>query len=317
MAQLAGPISNAIGFNVDLAEAVELAHDLGQPPFGHCGEDILNELMEPFGGVDHNAQALKIVTRLVQSYAEFDGLNLTWETLEASCNHNGPLTGCIPYALAEYNDFHDLEVNTHAGAEAQVASLADDIAYNCHDLHDGLRAQLFDDEEIKNLPIIREACLAVDQQYPHLELHKRRHEILRRVFGDLVSDVILTSRALFEESGVNSVEDIRHYGRPLVAFSEGMQVDLGQIQKFLYSRMYRSPAVMKKREDVKHVVKDLFNLYQSDVGLLPEHWQFIISDLNDQTELARVVSDYIAGMTDRFALREHNQVKSCSRDHLI
>ena len=246
VAQVARTISNALGLNYDLAEAVALAHDLGHTPFGHCGEDILNALMEPFGGFDHNAQALKIVTQLEQSYAEFDGLNLTWETLEAICKHNGPLPDNIPYAIAQYNEFYDLEVKTYASAEAQVASLADDIAYNCHDLHDGLRAQLFDDEEIKNLPIIREACLAVDKLYPNLELHRRRHEILRRVFGDLVSDVILTSRTLLEESGVNSAEHVRHYGSPVIAFSEGMQTNLAQIQAFLYSGMYRSPDIMKK-----------------------------------------------------------------------
>ena len=180
VAQVARTLANALGLNQELAEAVALAHDLGHTPFGHTGEDAMDELMQPYGGFDHNAQALKIVTSLERSYAEFDGLNLTWETLEGIAKHNGPVDDPLPYALAEYNAKHDLELNTHACAEAQVAALADDIAYNNHDLHDGLRAGLFTDDEVAALPLVGPCFAEVDEKYPKLDLRRRRNEALRR-----------------------------------------------------------------------------------------------------------------------------------------
>ncbi|MEJ1999218.1 MAG: dNTP triphosphohydrolase, partial [Maritimibacter sp.] len=194
VAQVARTIAGVLGFNEYLTEAVALAHDLGHTPFGHTGEDALDELMRPYGGFDHNAQALKIVTSLERHYAEWDGLNLTWETLEGIAKHNGPVTGDLPFALAEYNARHDLELHTHAGGEAQVAALADDIAYNNHDLQDGLRAGLFSTEEICELPIVGAAFAEVDAKYPGLDAYRRRHEALRRVFGVMVEDVLVTSK---------------------------------------------------------------------------------------------------------------------------
>ncbi|GLQ26851.1 deoxyguanosinetriphosphate triphosphohydrolase [Sulfitobacter pacificus] len=304
--QVARTISGALGLNAELTEAVALAHDLGHTPFGHTGEDALHAAMAPYGGFDHNAQAIKIVTSLERHYAEFDGLNLTWDTLEGIAKHNGPVTGDLPYALSEYDALHDLELHTHASAEAQVAALSDDIAYNNHDLHDGLRAGLFTDEEIIALPLVGPAFAEVDLRYPDTDSYRRRHEALRRVFGVMVADVIDTSRANLESSKATSAHDIRHLGRTVIMFSEQMWRDLQEIRAFLFSRMYRAPSVMVKRAEVTKIVEDLFPMFLENPDLLPRHWAKQIEEAaQDQTTLARMVCDYIAGMTDRFAYAEH------------
>ncbi len=306
VAQVARTISGALGLNAELTEAVALAHDLGHPPFGHTGEDVLHVLMEPYGGFDHNAQAIKIVTALERHYAEFDGLNLTWDTLEGIAKHNGPVTGTLPHALADYNALHDLELHTHASAEAQVAALSDDIAYNNHDLHDGLRAKLFSEEEIAALPLVGPAYAEVDRLYPDTDRYRRRHEALRRVFGMMVSDVIETSAGLLAASGAGSAADIRHLGRPVIRFSEQMWADIRAIRDFLFQHMYRAPAVMEMRAEVSEVVRELFPLFLNNPNLLPKHWARQIEEAGqDQTKIARMVADYIAGMTDRYALGEH------------
>lgn len=309
VAQVARTIAGALGLNGELTEAVALAHDLGHTPFGHTGEDALHALMAPYGGFDHNAQAIKIVTSLERHYAEFDGLNLTWETLEGIAKHNGPVVGELPHALSGYNALHDLELDTHASAEAQVAALSDDIAYNNHDLHDGLRAGLFTEAEIAELPMVGPAYAAVDQLYPDTDSYRRRHEALRRVFGVMVSDVIDTSRSLLAASGATSARDIRHLGRPVIRFSDPVWADLRQIRAFLFKRMYRAPSVMQKRAEVTKVVEDLFPLFLAQPELLPPHWARQVADASgDATALARMVSDYISGMTDRFALGEHQRL---------
>lgn len=304
VAQVARTIAGALGLNAELTEAVALAHDLGHPPFGHTGEDALQRLMEPYGGFDHNAQAIKIVTRLECHYAEFDGLNLTWECLEGIAKHNGPVTGDLPYALAEYNAAHDLELATHASAEAQVAALSDDIAYNNHDLHDGLRAGVFAEADLMDLPIVGPAYAEVDAKYPELAATRRTHEALRRVFGVMVSDVVETSRQNLQSSGATSAEAIRHLGRPVIRFSDRLWLDLQHIRRFLFQNMYRAPSVMQKRSEVTVVVNDLFSLFMERPDLLPAEWRNMVNAAN-ATVLARVVSDYISGMTDRYALQEH------------
>ncbi|MEX3315240.1 deoxyguanosinetriphosphate triphosphohydrolase [Sulfitobacter sp. PS-8MA] len=305
VAQVARTIAGALRLNGELTEAVALAHDLGHTPFGHTGEDALHALMQPYGGFDHNAQAIKIVTALERHYAEFNGLNLTWDTLEGIAKHNGPVTGDLPHALAEYNARHDLELHTHASAEAQVAALSDDIAYNNHDLHDGLRAGLFTEAEIAELPMVGPAYAEVDRLYPETDSYRRRHEALRRVFGVMVSDVIETSAALLKASGARRPDDIRHLGQPVIRFSDPVWRDLRQIREFLFTRMYRAPSVMAQREKVTKVVEDLFPLFLSQPDLLPRHWADAVAAAQDEVTLARMVSDYIAGMTDRFALQEH------------
>ncbi|MBY5988871.1 deoxyguanosinetriphosphate triphosphohydrolase [Roseovarius atlanticus] len=305
VAQVARTIAGALGLNVELTEAVALAHDLGHTPFGHTGEDALDRLMSDYGGFDHNAQAIRIVTSLERHYAEFDGLNLTWDTLEGIAKHNGPVTGALPYALADYNANHDLELHTYASAEAQVAALADDVAYNNHDLHDGLRAKLFTEQEIAELPVVGACYREVDTKYPGLDPYRRRHEALRRVFGVMVTDVIETSHDILQQAAPPDPQAVRDLGRPVIRFSDRMWADLQVIRSFLFKRMYRAPKVVEMRSRVTKVVEDLFAFYMSHPEFLPKRWRQDVADAPDRTALARLVSDYIAGMTDRFALEAH------------
>jgi len=308
VAQVARTIAGVLGLNGELTEAVALAHDLGHTPFGHTGEDALAEAMADYGGFDHNAQAIRIVTSLERHYAQWDGLNLTWETLEALAKHNGPVTGQLPYALADYNNRHDLELSTYASGEAQVAALSDDIAYNNHDLQDGLRAKLFTDDDVCALPIIGDCYKEVDALYTNPGSYRRRHEALRRVFGVMVEDVINQSRELINTLGPKRVEDIRNAGAPVVQFSPALWSDLNEIRAFLFSRMYRAPSVIEMRTKVTGVVRDLFPIYMARPDELPKHWQKDLAQLDDETALARMVADYVAGMTDRFALQEHERL---------
>lgn len=305
VAQVARTVAGVLGLNSDLAEAIALAHDLGHPPFGHTGEDALCDLMAPYGGFDHNAQAIRIVTRLERHYADFDGLNLTWETLEGIAKHNGPVTGDLPYALAEYDARHDLELTTFASAEAQVAALADDIAYNNHDLHDGLRAELFSTDELAELPLLDRCFAIVDEKYPDLNYYRRRHEALRRFFGLLVEDVIAVAAPNLADLAPATVSDIRDAGKPMVQFSPDVFEQLKMVRTFLFTRMYRAPDVVKVRKKVTQVINDLFPLFMGQPDLLPKQWRKDVADAADETELARIVLDYIAGMTDRFALQSH------------
>jgi dGTPase len=308
VAQVARTIAGALGLNQELVEAVSLAHDLGHPPFGHTGEDALNAEMKAYGGFDHNAQAIRIVTALEQHYAQFDGLNLTWECLEGIAKHNGPVPLPHPPALRDYNRQHDLELQSYASAEAQVAALADDVAYNNHDLHDGLRAGVFSDAQAEQLPIVGPAYAAVDRLYSGLDAHRRRHEALRRVFGVMVDDVIRTSAALLAQSGAVTAQDIRDLDYAVVQFSPELWKDLKVIRGFLFQNMYRAPRVVVQREHAATVVRDLFGVFMSNPGEMPGDWGVQISNLPDTQARARLVSDYIAGMTDRFAQQEHDRL---------
>ncbi len=309
VAQVARTISGVLGLNTDLAEAIALAHDLGHTPFGHTGEDALAELMAPYGGFDHNAQALRIVTRLERHYADFDGLNLTWEALEGIAKHNGPVVAApgdaLPYALVEANAEWDLELHTFASAEAQVAAIADDIAYSHHDLHDGLRSGLFDEADLMDLPVTGPAFAEVDALYPGLEKMRRRHEALRRVFGRMVEDVINVANIRLEAAQPQSVHDIRAMEGTVIRFSKPLYQELKAIRSFLFTRMYRAPSVMKERTRVTAVVRDLFPLFMAQPDLLPTEWAEDVARADTHVLLARIVADYVAGMTDRFAIQEH------------
>jgi dGTPase len=325
VAQVARTIAGALGLNTDLAEAVALAHDLGHPPFGHTGEDALHELMAPYGGFDHNAQALRIVTKLEKHYAGFDGLNLTWETLEGIAKHNGPAISdhggshsaptreLLPYALIEVDNLWDLELSTNASAEAQVAAVADDCAYNHHDLHDGLRAGLFTEDDLCELPVIGECFAEVDRLHPGLEPMRRRHEALRRVFGVMVEDVIAVAENRLTALQPQSVDDIRSMEGPIIRFSKPLYQNLKAIKGFLFTQMYRAPSVVVERKRVTMMVNALFPLFMEQPDLLPEDWhedvaRAVARGNEGQTELARVVLDYVAGMTDRFAIQEYHRL---------
>ena len=315
VAQVARTIAGVLGLNTDLAESIALAHDLGHTPFGHTGEDALAALMAPYGGFDHNAQALRIVTTLECHYAGFDGLNLTWESLEGIAKHNGPLTGPhadakhagqpLPYALVEANALWDLELHTHASAEAQVAAIADDVAYSHHDLHDGLRSGLFDEADLMDLPVTGPAFAEVDRLHPGLDPARRRHEALRRVFGRMVEDVIAVAQGRLEAAQPKSVEEIRAMGTTIIRFSKPLYQELKAVRSFLFTRMYRAPSVMEERARVTAVINDLFPLFMAEPALLPPDWRRDVDHADDRAALARIVADYVAGMTDRFALQEH------------
>ena len=315
VAQVARTISGVLGLNTDLAECIALAHDLGHTPFGHTGEDALARLMEPYGGFDHNEQALRIVTRLERHYADFDGLNLTWESLEGIAKHNGPLTGPnadpkhapdpLPYALVQANALWDLELSTHASAEAQVAAIADDVAYSHHDLHDGLRSGLFTEEDLMELPVTGPAFELVDRIYPGLDRMRRRHEALRRVFGTMVEDVIHVAQNRLDAAQPKSVDEIRAMGTTIIRFSKPLYQELKAVRSFLFHRMYRAPSVVEVRARVTAMLDDLFPLFLRQPEMLPQEWRADVEAAQSETELARIVADYVAGMTDRFAIQEH------------
>lgn len=320
VAQVARTIAGALGLNEGLAEAIALAHDLGHSPFGHTGEDALVELMAPYGGFDHNAQALRIVTKLEKHYADFDGLNLTWESLEGIAKHNGPIIGPnadpkkhpsdapIPYALADVNDLFDLELHTFASAEAQVAAIADDVAYNHHDLHDGLRAGLFTAEDLMELPLTGPAYEEVDRLYPDLDRNRRDHEALRRIFGYMVEDVITIANNRLMSAMPETAQDIRDMDRTIIRFSKPFFQNLKAIKSFLFKRMYRAPSVVIERKRVTAMVNALFPLFMEKPELLPAEWRQEIALAQSDTDLARIVLDYVAGMTDRFAIQEYERL---------
>ena len=314
VAQVARTLAGALGLNTDLAEAIALAHDLGHPPFGHTGEDALCDLMAPYGGFDHNAQALRIVTLLERHYADFDGLNLTWETLEGIAKHNGPVAcadgaplkgDALPYALVECNAAFDLELHGYASAEAQVAAIADDIAYNHHDLHDGLRSGLFTEADLMELPITGPAFAEVDRLYPGLDVMRRRHEALRRVFGVMVEDVLRVAETRLGPANLTHAQDIRDLNLKIIRFSDRLFRELKVIRQFLFNRMYRAPSVIEMRAQVTTIVRELFPLFMERPELLPAEWRRDMDAAYGQTELARIVADYVSGMTDRFAIQEH------------
>jgi dGTPase len=306
VAQIARSTARALGLNEDLAETLALAHDLGHAPFGHAGEDALKPLMAGFGGFSHNDQALRIVTRLERRYAGFDGLNLTWETLEGLVKHNGPVPDPSPLIQA-YNTQHDLHLTSFAGAEAQVAALADDLAYNNHDIDDGLRAGLFTVADLADVPLVGPVFQDLLREHPGLEPSRLTHEAVRRLINLMVSDLLAETRHRIAAARPASAAAVRALDRPLVAFSEAMQANDRALKRFLFERMYRHYRVNRMTSKARRVVRDLFTLFLAEPQTLPTEWQRL-AGAPDRPETARVVADYIAGMTDRFAMDEHRRL---------
>ena len=308
VAQVARTIASALGLEVDLAEGISLAHDLGHPPFGHTGEEALDILMMPYGGFDHNSQSVLIVTSLERHYAQWDGLNLSWEVLEGMAKHNGPMISGIPEVIREYSSRHNLELQTFSSGEAQVAAIADDIAYNHHDVLDGIRAGLLSVDDIRTLPILASCFNEVDKLYPGIDNLRQRHEALRSFFNFLVSDVIIESKKLLGELSAQSVIDIRNATKPVIQFSPKVRDDLDIIRAFLFKEMYRSPPLLQMRKMATQITNELFTFFLRDQVQLPKKWQADLQNCSSKTNVARVVSDYIAGMTDRFAISEHRRL---------
>ncbi len=315
VAQIARSIARVLGLDEDLAECLALAHDLGHPPFGHSGETALQKVMEPYGGFDHNAQTLRIVETLEGRYAEFDGLNLCWETLEGIAKHNGPLIDStrtqddLPWAMRALEDWRRLELDSYAGPEAQVAALADDIAYNNHDIDDGLGAGLFSIEDVCQVPIVGRAFRDVKARYPDIARDRLIHEVIRDLIGYMVADLLKESRSRLAEHSPNSADDIRKLNRPIIAFSEPFRAEEKPLRAFLFENMYRHYKVNRMMGQAVRVVEELFGLFMDDPSLLPTEIYAQCRDV-ETLKTARVICDYIAGMTDRFAIEEHRKLFS-------
>jgi len=306
VAQIARSIARELGLDEDLTEALALAHDLGHPPFGHAGEEALNLAMKPFGGFDHNAQSLRVVTLLESRYAGWDGLNLTWETLEGLAKHNGPLRNPPAY-IAEYNERHKLDLNTHASAEAQVAAIADDVAYHSHDLDDGLRARLFAPEDLSHLPVVREALAAARLSSLDVPPPRLRHETIRRVINAMITDLIEETRRRLAKLAPRDADAVRRAKQRVVAFSPPMAEAHAVIRDFLFARMYRHWRVNRMTTKARRLTEELFRLLHGDPSLLPDDWRARAGEGGTQ-RAATIVGDYVAGMTDRYAMDEHRRL---------
>ena len=303
VAQIGRTVARVLGLNEDLTEALCLSHDLGHPPFGHAGEDALTEAMADAGGFDHNAHSIRLVTKLEAPYPGFDGLNLSWEALEGLAKHNGPIPA-PSWALAEANAAFDLELDRWPSLEAQVAAVGDDIAYDNHDIDDGLRAGLLDLDELIEVPIVKGHWADIERRHPGLSIDKKLRALVRDQIGTMVGDLIGETRRRIEESGVESVEEVRSAGRQLAGFSEELAEKERVLKRFLYDRLYNASALVPVRVEAQRVVAGLFAAYRDDPSQLPEGWR---RD-EDAVQRLRTIGDFIAGMTDRFAVARHEEL---------
>ena len=319
VAQIARALARQLGLDEDLTETLALAHDLGHPPFGHAGERALDACLKVHGGFDHNAQTLRVVTALEHRYPEFDGLNLTWESLEGIVKHNGPLTDRsgaalgpyrsrgVPVGISDYVRTQDLELWSFASLEAQVAAIGDDIAYDAHDIDDGLRAGLFGIDDLKIMPLTADMIADIDRQYPGLDQDRRGAELVRELISYLIGSVMSETRKRLDAAQPRSSEGVRHHDKQLVAFSSGVAEAEADIKAFLKQHMYRHPRVMRVMGEAEDIVSNLFARYQDDPSALPAEWQDGIAQESDAAR-ARRIGNFIAGMTDRFALTEHQRL---------
>jgi dGTPase len=325
VAQIARALARQFGLDEDLTEALALAHDLGHPPFGHAGERALDACLQAHGGFDHNAQTLRVVTSLEHRYPDFDGLNLTWETLEGIVKHNGPLverSGApvgryrehgIPAGISEYNRTHDLELWSFASLEAQAAAIADDIAYDAHDIDDGLRAGLFTVDDLKIIPLAAEMIADIAGHYPGLDDDRRGAELVRELISRLIGSVVSEARRRLDAAQPKSVGDVRSHGEVLIAFSADVGEAEAAIKAFLKLRMYRHSRVMRVMGDAEQILFDLFARYQKVPDDLPPEWR-PPDGTDSETDRARRNGNFIAGMTDRFALTEHQRLFDSTPD---
>ncbi len=325
VAQIARALARQLGLDEDLTETLALAHDLGHPPFGHAGERALDKCLRAHGGFDHNAQTLRVLTALEHRYPEFDGLNLTWESLEGIVKHNGPLTerngapagrygeSGIPVGIADFNQTFDLELWSFASLEAQVAAFADDIAYDAHDIDDGLRAGLFAVDDLKVMPLTEAIIADIGRHYPHLDDVRRGAELVRELISYLIGAVVVETQARLEAARPQSAHDVRLYHLPMVAFPPQVAAEEAAIKAFLKQRMYRHARVMRVMGEAEGILFDLFARYQASPGDLPAEW-VERAEHQSEGERARRIGNFIAGMTDRFALMEHQRLFDSTPD---
>jgi dGTPase len=314
--QIARSLARALGLDEDLAEACALGHDLGHPPFGHAGERALDRCLAAVGGFDHNAQTLRVVTALERRYADFDGLNLSWETLEGLVKHNGPLVEPgghpveryrvrgLPRAIASYSAVHDLELWSHPSAEAQAGAIADDIAYDAHDIDDGLRAEVFEFGDLAELPVVGDILREIAMQHPRIEPSRHAHELIRRLITRMIEDVVVESRRRIVQAEPGSVGEVRAAGRPTVGFSAAMAQADRAIKDFLYPRLYRHARIMRIMGDAEDLVRRLFERYAETPAAMPSEWIAGLDPGDSAGSMLRI-ADFIAGMTDRYAMVEH------------
>ncbi len=318
VAQIARSIARTLGLDEDLAEAMALAHDIGHPPFGHAGEDQLDACMQPYDGFDHNAQTLRVVTRLEVRYPNFDGLNLTWEMLEGLVKHNGPLIDAdtsiadLPAAFREFSRIEDLELDQFAGPEAQVAALSDDIAYNNHDIDDGIAAGLFTIQELMELPIVGDVFRGVKVEYPHLTDRMVTYEAVRQLIGIWINDLVDETRRRVKRLQPASAAEVRALGEPLVGFSDELSDKQRALRAFLFERMYKHYKVNRMRSKAKRILAELFEGFTAEPQTLPSPWRQDATQA-DTFRRARIVCDYIAGMTDGYAIEEHGRLCDLTR----
>jgi len=303
VAQIGRTMARALGLNEDLTEALCLAHDLGHPPFGHAGEDALDAALFDAGGFDHNAHTVRIVTRLETPYPDFDGLNLSWEALEGLAKHNGPV-GSPTWAMIEANEERDLELGSWPGLEAQIAAISDDIAYDNHDIDDGLRAGLLELNELLELPLVKRLWDAIGERHPGIPIEKQQRALVRDMIGHMVADVLGETERRVREAGVETIEDVRTAGRELSGFSAALEAEERELKRFLYARLYGLPELQPIRMEAERVVADLAAAYQDDPTLLPQWWQ----GGGDEVQQRRTIGDFVAGMTDRFAIARHEEL---------
>ena len=303
VAQIGRTMARALGLNEDLTEALCLAHDLGHPPFGHAGEDALDEAMSAAGGFDHNAHTIRIVTRLETPYPGFDGLNLSWEALEGLAKHNGPLSN-VTWAMMEANCEWDLELESWPSLEAQIAAISDDIAYDNHDIDDGLRAGLLAIDELIELPLVGRLWHAIGQRYPGISIEKRQRALVRDMIGYMVGDVLEETERRVRRSGAQSIGDVREAGVSLAGFSEAVHREERELKQFLYDRLYGLSELQPVRKEAERVVRNLAEAYRADPELLPQSWR----GEGTATQKLRTIGDFIAGMTDRFAIARHEEL---------
>jgi dGTPase len=296
-------MARALGLNEDLTEALCLAHDLGHPPFGHAGEDALSAALRDAGGFDHNAHTIRIVTKLETPYPDFEGLNLSWEALEGLAKHNGPIDE-PSWAMAEANDEWDLELATWPGLEAQIAAISDDVAYDNHDIDDGLRAGLLNIEELIELPLIKQLWEAIELRHPGIAAEKKQRALVRDMIGHMVGDVLAETERRVRDCGVQSAEDVRSTGMQLACFSSELRSAERELKRFLYARLYGLDELQPVRLEAERVVANLASAYRDNPSLLPQSWQ----RGGDQVQQLRTIGDFIAGMTDRFAIARHEEL---------
>lgn len=321
VAQIARTISRALRLDEDLTEAIALAHDLGHTCFGHIGEDALNAMMKSYGGFNHNDQTFRILTDLEHRYPAFNGLNLTWETLEGVVKHNGPLLPLkpgkpVPPTIAAFQQHWNLELDHWCGLEGQVAALADDIAYNTHDVDDGVRAGFFTPDDIALLPVFSDMLAVARKQYPGIAATRLMQEAVRQAIGAMVEDLLAATRDNIKNLNPKNIDDIRLAAQPIVACSPAMQEHLRTFRAFLMQRMYRHPKVNRFNAKAEHIVVELFRFYMHYPNCLPADWAAQIGDgpkSDAEARQARLIADYIAGMTDRYAVMEYQRVFSIEK----